>query len=96
MNRAYEVLNTSLKRIESQLAKQGGTDIATVKALIKSELKKQKGGISKEELLTFLEDIFGKSNLINGKYKGGQEAAREVITEIFGKENIKNSKFTGG
>jgi len=74
------------------------TDSTKLRPLIRAELKKlspeQKSGLNKEELLNYLEKIFGPFQ--NGKYKGGKEVVIEVINELFGSANFKNGKFTGG
>ncbi|CAG8815482.1 4381_t:CDS:2, partial [Racocetra persica] len=90
LNRTYEVLNASLRRIEDRLSKQGGTDQTTVKTLIKAELKKHKGGVSKEELLVCVEEVFGKNNFKNGKYQGGKELIITTIEELFEETNKEN------
>src|SRR4051794_36574185 len=95
----------SLQTLKSQLdifkktllAEQKTTNLTLFKQLIKSEIGKlSQKGVSKEEILKLVEEIFGSQNFQNGKYKGGQEVIIQTIQEFFGKENFKNGKFTGG
>jgi hypothetical protein len=85
---------------ENLLLKQKTATQATFKQLIRIELTKLlqnlPRGVDKTELLTYLQDIFGKNNFQNGKYKGGKEIVIETVQEFFGKENIKGGKFIGG
>src|SRR3954469_19445694 len=85
---------------ESLILEQKTANQATFKQLIKSELTKilqnLPRGVDQNELLTYLQDIFGKNNFQNGKYKGGKEIVLEVFYEFFGKENFKDGKFLGG
>src|SRR2546421_12093036 len=96
----YGAIEYLLKNYLTKLEKKGlGGSEAKIKELIKKEvpnlLKKllEEGnlkGLNKEELLTYLEDVFGSKNFASGKYKGGKETIIATIDEIFGKENIVN------
>ncbi|CAG8542147.1 36826_t:CDS:2 [Gigaspora margarita] len=52
-------------------------------------------GVSKEELLVCVEEVFGKSNFKNGKYQGGKELIITTIEELFDNQNLKQSLENG-
>src|SRR5204862_6506972 len=96
-----QTLKSQLDLFEKTLlTKQKSTNQDFFKQLIRQEttklLQNLPQGLDKNQLLTFLQDIFGSQNFQNGKYKGGKEIVIETVHEFFGKENFKDGKFTGG
>jgi hypothetical protein len=97
----HEVLNDRIRDIEEVIEKSGKTNQAEIKQLIIKEATKliqelAPKGIGKEDLLKHLEDIFGKNNFANGKYKGGKDFVVETIKELLGKGNFEGNNFVGG
>ncbi len=93
----HEVLDDRIKDLEEIIDKSGKANQAEIKQLIIKETTRliqelAPKGISKEELLKHLEDVFGKGNFSSGKYKGGKDFVIDTIKEVLGKNNFQGNK----
>ncbi|CAH1757450.1 10398_t:CDS:10 [Entrophospora sp. SA101] len=99
-NEAFSEATNFIDNLQNKGKEQADKAVKNVKDNIKDKISSKenfvngiyKGGLNKEEFINYIEEIFGSKNLQNGKYKGGKEAALEVINELFGKENIKDEQ----
>jgi hypothetical protein len=91
-----ETLIKFLKKVSGEIK----IDTAQIKPLIKDEvlyiLQKFPQGMSKNDVLKHLEEVFGSQNFQNGKYEGGRELILKTIYELFSEENFDNYEYKGG